>query len=463
MNKAQNKSLLILGAGPGGYTAALYGAKLGFSVTLVDPKEAPGGVCLHQGCIPSKALLHAAKIISDSKDATLIGINFGQPDIDINKIRDWKNNVVTKLSSGLQNICKQKKVKYIQGKASFVNSNAAKVEKPDGSRQEIQFEHAILATGSKPATLLPLEIQSPRILDSSSALDLGEIPEKLLVIGGGYIGLELATVYAALGSKISIVEMMPSILPGVDTDLTRILERRIKNIFESIRVNTKVTKIQETESGIVVTFEDKNGNNLNGEYNKVLVAIGRKPNTEGLSLENTKVEVDKQGFVKVALNRQTADPKIYAIGDITGNPMLAHKAMAEAPMAIEAIAGKETNYERAALPAVVFTDPEIAWCGLTETEAKAQNREVKVAKMPWSASGRATTMNRTDGMTKLIIDAKTEKILGVAIVGVGAGELISEGVLAIEKGATATDLARTIHPHPTLSETLMETAANLFK
>lgn len=457
-----NTQLLIIGAGPGGYTAAFRAADLGLNVTLVDRQETPGGICLYRGCIPSKSLLEVAKTLSRSKDAAETGVDFGTPNIDIDKIRSWKNSVISKLSTGLQSLTKQKKINFIQGKSSFVNSNTARVEKISDSQEEIQFEHAILATGSEPISL-PFAPQSPRILNSSSALHIKDIPQKLLVVGGGYIGLELGTVYAALGSQVSVVEMTPSLLPGVDADLTRVLERSIKNVFSDIKVNTKVTGIKDTGHGLVAAFEDKDGNTVSVEYDKILVAIGRKPVTRKLGLENTKIETDDAGFVKVNAHRQTTDPAIYAVGDIAGNPMLAHKASSEAIVAAGAIAGGKNVFEPKAIPAVVFTDPEVAWCGLTKSDAEEQNRNVKIIKLPWSASGRAATMNRTDGMTKLIIDPQTKQILGAAVVGAEAGELISECVLAIEMGATVDDLKLSIHPHPTLSETIMDAAANFFK
>ncbi len=453
--------LLIIGGGPGGYAAAFRAADLGITVTLVDMEKTPGGVCLLRGCIPSKTLLHAAKILADAREAKEIGIEFAPPQIHLDKIRDWKDSVISKLTNGLQFLCKQRQVNFIQGKASFLNSGTVKIEKDNNETQEISFQHAVLATGSRPVTL-PFAKPSSRILDSTSALNIEDIPKRLLVIGGGYIGLELGTVYRELGSEVSVVEMTSSLLPGVDGALSRILTKQLTGRFASIKLNKKVTDIKENPHAIAVTFEDTNGKTATEEYDKALIAIGRKTDFQGLGLENTKVEVGKDTFVQVNAQRQTTDPKIYAVGDITGNPMLAHKASCEGRVAAEAIAGQKSAFEPKAIPAVVFTDPEIAWCGLTENQAKAEKRSVKIVKFPWGASGRAITLNRTDGITKMIVDIKTERVLGLGIAGAGAGELIAEGVLAVEMGALASDVKLSIHPHPTLSETIMESAEGFF-
>src|SRR3989338_4440585 len=423
--------LLVIGGGPGGYAAAFHANDLKLDVTLVDMEKNPGGVCLFRGCIPSKALLHVARVLSESREAKELGVEFSQPKIHINKVREWKESVVTRLTDGLGQLCKQRKINFIQGQATFLNSNSVKIKKHDGTEMQLTFDHAILATGSHPIAL-PFAPQSPRILDSTTALEMADIPPRLLVVGGGYIGLELGTVYSELGSPVSVVEMTPGLLPGCDRDLVNILEKRLNHLLKSIRLETKVTKMEQTNQGIKVTFEDKEGKTSAEEFDKVLVAIGRRPNSKNLGLENTQVQVNERGFVTVNAQRQTTDPKIYAIGDIAGEPMLAHKASHEGRVATEAIAGHKVAFEPNAIPAVVFTDPEIAWCGLTETETKKQDREIKVAKFPWAASGRAITLNRTDGLTKLIIDPKTERLLGVGIVGPGAGELIAEGVLGIE-------------------------------
>jgi len=458
---AQNIRVVVVGGGPGGYAAAFHANDLGLDVTLVDMEKNPGGVCLFRGCIPSKALLHVAKILSESREAKELGIEFASPQIHLDKVRAWKNKVVNQLTGGLGQLCKQRKMNFIQGQSTFVNSNSVKIRKADGSDQILSFDYAVLATGSLPITL-PFAPKSPRVLDSTTALDITDIPPRLLVVGGGYIGLELGTVYYELGSKISVVEMTPGLLPGCDRDLTNILEKRIVRLFEAIKLNTKVVKMEETTQGIAVTFEEANGKTSQEVYDKVLVAVGRRSNSKNLGLENTKVQVNERGFVTVNAQRQTTDPKIYAIGDIAGEPMLAHKASHEGRVAVEAIAGQKVAFEPNAIPAVVFTDPEIAWCGLTETEAQKQNRTVEIVKFPWGASGRAITLNRTDGLTKLIIEPQSQRVLGVGIVGVGAGELIAEGVLAVEMGAVASDLKLSIHPHPTISETIMETAESFF-
>ena len=453
--------LVVIGAGPGGYAAAFLAADLGMEVAIVEKEVNPGGVCLYRGCIPSKALLHVAKIISEAKHAKAFGIEYNEPKIDVHKLRDWKKSVVSKLTGGLGQLARARKIKYIQGEASFINSNTLKIKKTDGSSEELSFQKAILATGSRPA-VIPNLPKSPDIWDSTGALELENIPENLLVVGGGYIGMELGTVYHELGSKVSVVEMTPGLLPGADRDLADILYKRVKGMFAKIMLETKVIKMETSKNGITVTFTDKEGKEFKEEYNKVLVSIGRRPNSENLGLENTKVKVTPRGFVEVNDQRQTTDPNIFAIGDIAGDPMLAHKASHEGRVAVETIAGHKVAFEPQAIPAVVFTDPEIAWCGLTEIDAAKAGREVTVAKFPWGASGRALTLDRTEGLTKLIIDPKTERILGVGIVGVGAGEMIAEGVVAIEMGAVAADLKLSIHPHPTLSETIMEAAESFF-
>ncbi len=459
INKSTN--LVVIGGGPGGYAAAFLAADLGMETTLVELEVNPGGVCLYRGCIPSKALLHVAKVLTESHEAKNFGVEFSAPKIDLNKLRSWKQSVVTKLTGGLGQLTKQRKINFIQGRATFINSTSLSIKKSDGSVEELQFKHAILATGSRPV-MLPNAPASPKILDSTTALELQDVPESLLVVGGGYIGMELGTVYAGLGSKVSVVEMLPGLLMGADRDLTQILLKRVEKLFKEIMVETKVLTMEDTAKGIKVTFEAPDGTKSQQEFSKVLVSIGRKPNTQDLGLEKTKVQLDKKGFVLVDGQRRSTDPTIYAIGDIAGEPMLAHKASHEGRVAVEAIAGHKVAFEPKAIPAVVFTDPEIAWCGLTETQAEKENRPVKVVKFPWGASGRALTLDRTDGLTKLIIDPDTERLLGVAIVGVGAGELISEGVLAVEMGSLASDMKLSIHPHPTLSETIMETAESFF-
>lgn len=451
----------VVGAGPGGYAAAFAAADLGLQVALIDPAAHPGGVCLYRGCIPSKALLNVAKLLNETKGAADWGVQFGEAKIDLDKLRKWKDGVIGNLTGGLGQLTKARKIEYVQGKVRFTDGQTLAVDKVDGGTATLRFEHAILATGSRPVSLPHIALDSPRVMDSAAALELPDIPERLLVIGGGYIGLELATVYAALGSQVSVVEMTAGLLPGVDRDLITFLSRQLKKRLENVWLKTKVTAMEETPDGIRVTFEGEVSEPVQ-TFDKVLVSIGRRPNTENLGLENTKVELDEKGFVKVDGQRRTAEPSIFAIGDITGQPMLAHKASHEGRVAAEAISGQKSSFEPQAIPAVVFTDPEVAVCGLTESDAKEAGREVKVARFPWAASGRATTHGRSDGVTKLVVDPETDRVLGVAIVGPGAGELIAEGVLAIEMAALASDLKLTIHPHPTLSETVMEAAEAIY-
>jgi dihydrolipoamide dehydrogenase len=436
-------------------------ADLGLRVSLVDLEPNPGGVCLYRGCIPSKALLHAAKVIGESRQAADWGITFSKPKIDLDKLRAWKDGVVNKLTGGLGQLSRQRKVDFIRGRATFLDSRTLKIVGQDGERRLV-FENAILATGSRPAAPPALLIGSPRIMDSTAALEIDDIPKTMLVIGGGYIGLELGTVYAALGTQVSLVEMTSGLLPGVDRDLVSILARRVDQIFHSVMLNAKVVEMKEEKNGVRVRIEGAGIGGDEAVYEKVLVAVGREPNSGGLGLEKTKVIVDARGFVQVDAARRTAEPAIYAVGDVAGEPMLAHKATHEGRVAAEAISGRAVAFEPRAIPAVVFTDPEVAWCGLTESQAKEEGRPVKVTRFPWGASGRAATLDRGDGMTKLIIDPESERVLGVGITGVGAGELIAEGVLAVEMGAVASDLELSIHAHPTLSETLMESAEAFF-
>jgi dihydrolipoamide dehydrogenase len=462
MADASNLNIAIIGAGPGGYAAAFLAADLGLKVTLIDPELNPGGVCLYRGCIPSKALLHVAKLIDETRHAKNWGIEYADPKIDITTLRSWKDGVIKKLTGGLGQLSKQRKVEYIQGRAAFDNSNTLRVTRANGSEDSLSFDRIIIATGSRPAIIPSLKLETPRMMDSTSALDISDVPSTLLVVGGGYIGLELGTVYAALGSKVSVVEMLPGLLPGADRDLVLPLHKRMEKIFDAILLNTTVAAVKEEPNGIRVTFDGPEVKEREKLFDKVLVSVGRKPNSEIPGLEKTQVKVSQRGFIQVNKQLQTDDPAIYAIGDVVGEPMLAHKAMHEGRTAAEAIAGHKVAFEPNAIPAVVFTDPEVAWCGLTDTQAQKENREVKTAKFPWAASGRAMTLDRIEGMTKLIIDPQTERVLGVGIVGVGAGDLIAEGVLAIEMGALAKDVALTIHPHPTLSETVMESAEVFF-
>ena len=462
MTEPTSLHIAVIGAGPGGYAAAFLAADLGMKVTLIDPEVNPGGVCLYRGCIPSKSLLHVAKLIDESRHAKNWGIDYVDPKIDLPRLRSWKEGVVKKLTGGLGVLTKQRKVEYIQGKAAFENSNTLRVSRTSGSEDSLIFDRIVIATGSRPAIIPSLKLETPRMMDSTSALDLTEVPGSLLVIGGGYIGLELGTVYAALGSKVSVVEMLPGLLPGADRDLVLPLHKRMEKVFDAILLNTTVAAVKEESDGIRVTFDGPEVKERDKLFDKVLVSVGRKPNSEIPGLDKTQVKVGPRGFIQVNKQLQTDDPVISAIGDVVGEPMLAHKAMHEGRTAAEAIAGHKVAFEPNAIPAVVFTDPEVAWCGFTETQAQKDNREVKVARFPWAASGRAMTIDRTEGMTKVLIDPQTERVLGVGIVGVGAGELIAEGVLAMEMGALAKDIALTIHPHPTLSETVMNSAEVFF-
>jgi dihydrolipoamide dehydrogenase len=456
MSSADRYQVVVLGAGPGGYAAAFLAADLGLRTALVDTEENPGGVCLYRGCIPSKALLHAARVLHDAEAAKVMGIEFGAPRVSVQKLREWKDGVVRKLTSGVGQVAKFRKVAFISGRGTFVDAHTMRVDLTAGGSQTVSFDHCVVATGSRPAVIPLFDAKSPRVLDSTSALALKSVPKTMLVVGAGYIGLELGSVYAALGARVSVVEMLSGILPGADRDLVSILEKRATNGFERVMVNTKVAGANEVSEGIRVKLEG--AVDEESTYEQVLVSVGRKANTSGFGLERTKVRVNPRGFIEVDAQRRTHEPNIFAIGDVTGDPMLAHKASHEGRVAAEAIAGHKAAFEPAAIPAVIFTDPEIAWCGLTETDAKAKGIAVAIAKFPWGASGRAMSIERTDGLTKLVIDPKTERVLGVGIAGPGAGDLISEGALAIEMGALASDVKLTIHPHPTLSETLMEAA-----
>jgi dihydrolipoamide dehydrogenase len=462
MSESSNLNIAVVGGGPGGYAAAFLAADLGMSVTLIDPEVNPGGVCLYRGCIPSKALLHVAKLIEESHQAKDWGVEFAAPKIDLASLRSWKENVVKKLTGGLGILSKQRKVKYVQGSAAFENSTTLRVIKSDGTEETLPFDRIIIATGSRPAIVPTLKLDSPRMMDSTGALNLEDIPGSLLVVGGGYIGLELGSVYAALGTRVTVVEMLPGLLPGADRDLVLPLHKRLEKMFAGILLNTTVATVKDEGAGIRATFDGPEVKEREKVFDRVLVSVGRKPNSEIPGLEKTRAKVGARGFIQVNKQLQTDDPSIYAIGDVVGEPMLAHKASHEGRTAVEAIAGHKVAFEPNAIPAVVFTDPEVAWCGLTETQAQKENREIRVARFPWAASGRAVTLDRPEGMTKLLFDPQSERVLGVGIVGAGAGELIAEGVLAIEMAALAKDVALTIHPHPTLSETVMESAEVFF-
>lgn len=461
-NEAFSTQVAIIGGGPGGYAAAFKAADLGLKVTLIDLDVNPGGTCLFRGCIPSKALLHVAKVIGDAREAVDYGITFGAPSVDLPKLRTRVHEIVRQLTGGLGQLCRARNIRFVQGRASFVDSNTLHVLQESGEESTIRYDTAILASGSRPAIVEKFLLDSPRVMNSTSALEMDDIPGTLLVIGGGYIGLELGSVYATLGTKVTVVEMAPSLLPGADTDLVAPLANRMNRLMHEILLSTKVAAMKEVNGGIQVTFEGSNIENPTRGFDKVLICIGRRPNSSGLGLKSTRVEIDDHGFVIVDEQRRTADPSIFAIGDLTGQPMLAHKASHEGRVAAEVIAGHNVAYAPHAMPAVVFTDPEVAWCGLTENEAAKNNRAVKIARFPWTASGRATTLGANDGLTKIIADPDTDQVLGVGIAGAGAGELISEGVLAIEMGANANDIHLTIHPHPTLGETIMESAEIIF-
>lgn len=454
--------LLVIGGGPGGYPAAFLAADLGLNVTLVELESNPGGVCLYRGCIPSKALLHVARLITESREAKEWGLTFNEPVIDLDKMRGWKNKVVQKLTGGLGVLTKKRKINFVQGRAKFLGHNSVSVEKNDGTRQTITFDHCILATGSRPAIPPNMKLATDRVMDSTGALALADIPGSLLVVGGGYIGCELGSVYAALGTKVSVVEMTPTLVPGADRDLANVLIRQLEKSFHKIMVKTKVVEMKDKGNKVEVHFEGLHVEQPVQEFDRVLVSVGRRPNTENLGLENTRIQLDQRGFVKIDSQRRTNEPTIFAIGDVAGEPMLAHKASHEGRVAVEAILGKPSVFDPRAIPGVVFTDPELAWCGLTEQQAKQDGREVKIVSFPWAASGRATTLGRNDGLTKLILDPHTEQVLGVGICGVGAGEMIAEGVLAVEMAARAADLKLAIHAHPTLSETMMEAAEIFF-
>lgn len=453
--------IVVIGAGPGGYPAAFAAADHGLNVTLVNAEPAPGGVCLQRGCIPSKALLHVAKLINEASEAQDCGVTFGKPKIDLDKLRSFKESVIGGLTGGIGQLCKARGVKLVEAFASFVDSNTLELKKPDGSTETLEFKHAIVATGSSPTMPSFFDIGDDRVMDSTGALALADIPKKLLVVGGGYIGLEMGSVYAALGSEVTVVEMLSGLLPGADRDLVRPLQKRLEGQLKAIHLNTKVASLKAKRAGIVAELEGE-GVESPQTFDRVLISIGRRPNSQGFGLENTKVEVDDKGFIKVDRKMRTADPNILAIGDVAGEPMLAHKATREAKVAIEALIGEPAEFDNVAIPAVVFTDPELAWCGITENEAKAEGKDVKVVRFPWAASGRAQSLARTEGVTKLIVDSATERVLGVGIVGAGAGEMIAEGVVAVEMGVVARDLADSIHAHPTLAETIMEAAEGVF-
>ena len=448
--------IVVLGAGPGGYAAAFYAADKGKKVILVEMDKRLGGVCLNRGCIPSKALLHAAKLINETKLSAAHGIEFAPPVINLERMRHWKESILEKLSQGIRSVGQRRNVEMITGRGFFEGNDTLRVETTEGQKF-IKYGKAIVAVGSKPALPSVFDLGNKRIMTSTEALELEEIPQDLLVVGGGYIGMELGTVYAALGSRVVMVEAMDSILMGADPDLIRPVRDYVQKNFKELRLRAKVQKMATHKKQIQVVMEHE-GREITELYDRVLVSVGRVPNCADMGLDNTKITLDGKGFIQVNKRQQTQDPNIYAIGDCAGGIMLAHKASKEARIAVDVITGDESSAENLMIPAVIFTDPEVAWCGITETEARQKGIPMEVAKFPWAASGRALTLDRPDGMTKLILEPGTERVLGVGICGYGAGDLISEGVLAVEMGATARDLADSIHPHPTLSETLMEAA-----
>ncbi|MEY3174430.1 MAG: Dihydrolipoyl dehydrogenase [Planctomycetota bacterium] len=452
--------LAVLGGGPGGYPAAFAAADHGMKVVLIDDGVKPGGVCLNRGCIPSKALLHVAKLLHEAEEAAEYGVVFARPTIQLDKLRTFKNTVIGNLSGGIEGLCKARGVELIKARGQFLNSGTLQLNFPDGSKKTLDYQHCIVATGSQPAMPPIFAIGDDRVMDSTGALELKDVPRRLLVIGGGYIGLEMGSVYAALGSAVTVVEMTAGLLPGADRDLVTPLQKRLAHHFHAIHLNTKVAKLEAGTDGITATLEGE-GVEPRQTFDRVLVSIGRRPNGRNLGLENTLAQLDEKGFIRIDRNQRTSDPKLLAIGDVAGEPMLAHKATREAKIAVETLLGEPVEFDNIAIPAVVFTDPEVAWAGITENEAKSQNRDVTVYRFPWAASGRAQTLARTEGLTKIIVENSKQRVLGVGITGPGAGEMIAEAVLAIEMGATARDLADSIHAHPTLSETLMEAAEGI--
>jgi dihydrolipoamide dehydrogenase len=456
---SQEAELLVIGGGPGGYVAACAAADAGISAALVDQAEVPGGVCLREGCIPSKTLLHVARIIDEAQQAAKFGVVFGEARIDVEKLRSWKNGVIRRLSTGVKGLLSGRKVEYFRGWAEFESSNTVRIEGEGPGR--VKFRHCIIATGSVakalPESILPREL----CWDAADALEVREIPKRLLVIGGGYIGLELGQVYAALGAEVTVIEVLEQILTGVDPDLAKPLIAKLKKQMKAIHTSANLKGIKKSGAAIVVSYALE-GQDRTEEFDRILVSVGRRPNSDGIGLERTKIKLDDRGFILVDAQRRTADKRVFAIGDVAGNPMLAHKAMREAKVAVEAIAGKPTVFDPACIPAVVYTDPEIAWCGLTEAEAQARGLDLRISRFNWGASGRAVSMGRTDGLTKMLFDGKSQRLLGMGVVGPHAGDLIAEGVLAMEMAAVAEDIGTAIHPHPATCETVAEAAEAAF-
>jgi dihydrolipoamide dehydrogenase len=453
--------LVVLGGGPGGYAAAFLAADLGMTVAVVERDERLGGTCLLRGCIPSKALLHVGRVLAESREMEDWGIHFQKPTLDLAALRARKDKVIAALTGGLATLARRRNVTLVRGDARFTGSGTLEIAEPTGGTTTLTFDHCILASGSRPARIPAFDIGSERVMDSTGALELRDVPETLLVVGGGYIGLEMGTVYGELGSKVSVVELTDLLLPGADRDLVKPLQQRLEKLFTAIHLRTKVARLEDTGAAVRVHFEGPDGP-FTQEFSRVLVAVGRRPNSDGLGLEHTRAVVSAKGFVEVDDRQRTADPQILAIGDVCGEPMLAHRASHQGKVAVEALHGEPAVFAPRAIPAVVFTDPEIAWAGLTEQEATAAGRAVEISRYPWAASGRAHALGRTDGLTKILLDPETDAVLGVGIVGAGAGELIAEGALAIEMGCSARDLVETIHPHPTLGETVAFSAENYF-
>ena len=461
MSNNKHTDILVIGSGPGGYAAAFRAADLGREVTLVDKDPTLGGVCLNRGCIPSKTLLHIAKVLEEAESLKKMGVTFTKPNIDIDLVRDWKNNVVSQLSGGIGQMAKARKVNTVQAEATFLSDNEVQL-KSESSTEIITFDHCVVASGSSSSIIPGIPFDNENVLTSKTALDLKKIPESLLVIGGGYIGLEMGTVFSALGSSVSVAEFLPNLLPGADPDLVKPLARKLKKEFSEIHLSTKITKVEQAKSGVMDVTMEKNGEEITKQYEQVLVSVGRKPNTEKMGVDKTNIKVNEQGFISVDKYQQTSVKNIFAIGDIVGNPMLAHKATHEGKVAAEVICGLPAAFDAKAIPAVIFTDPEIAWVGVTETEAKESGIPYEKGEFPWAASGKSLALGRNEGRTKILFDKDTKRTIGVGIVGPNAGDLISEGALAIEMGADAEDISLTVHPHPTLGETFAN-AAEVFE
>ena len=461
MSNNKHTDILVIGSGPGGYAAAFRAADLGREVTLVDKDPTLGGVCLNRGCIPSKTLLHIAKVLEEAESLKKMGVTFTKPTIDIDLVRDWKNKVVSQLSGGIGQMAKARKVNTVQAEATFLSDNEVQL-KSESSTEIITFDHCVVASGSSSSIIPGIPFDNKNVLTSKTALDLKKIPESLLVIGGGYIGLEMGTVFSALGSSVSVAEFLPNLLPGADPDLVKPLARKLKKEFSEIHLSTKITKVEQAKSGVMDVTMEKNGEEITKQYEQVLVSVGRRPNTEKMGVDKTNIKVNEQGFISVDKYQQTSVKNIFAIGDIVGNPMLAHKATHEGKVAAEVICGLPAAFDAKAIPAVIFTDPEIAWVGVTETEAKESGIPYEKGEFPWAASGKSLALGRNEGRTKILFDKDTKRTIGVGIVGPNAGDLISEGALAIEMGADAEDISLTVHPHPTLGETFAN-AAEVFE